>query len=267
MSSFVHDGITFSFREVGAGAPFVFQHGLGGDVNQIADTFTPPSGIRLLTLDCRGHGATEPLGDESSLNFSAFADDVVALLDHLGIEQAIVGGISMGAGVALSLALRYTARVRAMVLARPAWLDRPLPAHLLVYPAIAYLLHTYGPEQGSRRFTTSGAFAQILAVSPDAAASLLGQFAATQASARVARLECIPLDCPWTDLAACARLALPVLVLANRQDPIHPYDLALRLAQSFIAPQVVAVTTKSVSKERYRADMQAAIAAFLPEAS
>lgn len=270
MSSFVHDGITFSFREAGfweagAGAPFVFQHGLGGDVNQIAAAFTPPPGIRLLTLDCRSHGATAPLGDEARLNFNTFADDVVALLDHLGIDQAVVGGISMGAGVALNLALRHTARVRALVLARPAWLDRPLPAHQLVYPAIAYLLRTYGAEEGQRRFAASGAFAHILAESPDAAASLLGQFDAAQASARVARLERIPLDCPCIDLTACQRLALPVLLLANRQDPIHPYDLAQRLAQFFIAPQVVEVTAKSVSKERYRADMQAALEAFLQE--
>jgi pimeloyl-ACP methyl ester carboxylesterase len=253
MRSVVHDGITFSYREAGAGTPFVFQHGLGGDVNQ------------MITLDCRAHGATEPLGDESSLTFSAFADDVVALLDHLGIEQAIVGGISMGAGVALNLALRYTARVQALVLARPAWLDRPLPAHLLVYPAIAYLLRAYGAEEGARRFAASSAFAQIHAESPDAAASLLGQFAATQAGARVARLERIPLDGPCTDLAACARLALPVLVLASRQDPIHPYDLAQRLARSFIASQVVEVTAKSVSRERYRADVQAALQSFLQE--
>lgn len=83
MSSFVHDGITFAFREAGAGAPFVFQHGLGGDVNQIADTFTPPPGICLLTLDCRGHGATASLGDEARLNFNTFADDVIALLDTI----------------------------------------------------------------------------------------------------------------------------------------------------------------------------------------
>ena len=81
----------------------------------------------------------------------------------------------------------------------------------------------------------------------------------------MARLERIPLDCPCIDLTACQRLALPVLLLANRQDPIHPYDLTQRLAQSFIAPQVVEVTAKSVSKERYRADMQAALDAFLQE--
>jgi pimeloyl-ACP methyl ester carboxylesterase len=136
----------------------------------------------------------------------------------------------MGAGVALNLALRHTARVRALVLVRPAWLDRPLPAHLTVYPAIAYLLRTYGVEEGRRRFAASGAFAQILAESPDVAAALLGQFDAAQAGERVARLERIPLDCPCPDLTACQRLALPVLVLANRQDPIHPYDLAQRLA-------------------------------------
>lgn len=268
MPSFQHDGIAFHYRDTGpgdtgAGAPFVFQHGLGGDTHQTFDLFTPPPGIRLITLDCRAHGATQPVGAETSLSFATFADDVIALLDYLQVEQAVVGGISMGAGVALNLALRYRLRVRALVLSRPAWLGDPLPPHQLVYPTLAQLLRTFGVVEGRRRFAETGAYAQVLAAAPDAAASLLGQFDAADAVARVARLERIPLDCPWLDLAACHTLVLPTLVLANRQDPIHPFELAQKLAAHFAAAHFVEVTSKSVSRARHREDVQAALAQFL----
>ncbi len=263
MPSFVHAGICFHFREAGAGRPFVFQHGLGGDSNQTFDLYTPPPGIRLITLDCRAHGATQPAGDPAQLTFPTLTDDVIALLDFLGLEQVIAGGISMGAGVALNLALRYPQRVQALLLSRPAWLDQPLPPNLLVYPAIAWLLRTCGAVEGRQRFAASGALAQVLAESPDAAASLLGQFDQPQAVERVARLERIPLDRPCGELRACAAVAAPVLVLATHQDPIHPFDLAWRLAASFAHAQVAEVTSKSVDRERHRTDVQAAIDAFL----
>ena len=69
------------------GRPFVFQHGMGGDVTQPAGLFTPPPGVRLVALDCRGHGRTRPTGDPAKLCFDVMADDVVALLDHLRIGR------------------------------------------------------------------------------------------------------------------------------------------------------------------------------------
>lgn len=266
MPHFVRDAIRFHFEESSAGVPFVFQHGLGGDTRQITELYVPPPGMRLITLDCRAHGATQPLGDTGMLRFDTLADDIVALLDHLGLAQVIVGGISMGAGVALNLALRYPQRVRAIVLVRPAWLDRPLPTNLLVYPAIAWLLRTYGTEEGRRRFAASGAYAQVLATAPDAAASLLGQFEQVQAQARVARLERIPLDCPCIDLAACAAIGAPALILATRQDPIHPYEFAEELADVLPAARLVELTSKSIDRERHRREAQAAIDTFLTQA-
>ncbi len=265
MSDFERDGVRFHFQERGAGAPFVFQHGLGGDTHQILDLYAPPPGVRLITLDSRAHGATEPLGDATLLHFSALADDLVALLDHLGLASAVIGGISMGAGVALNVALRHPQRLRGLILSRPAWLDRPLPPNLLVYPAIAWLLRTYGAEEGRRRFAASGAYAQVLTAGPDAAASLLGQFEQAQAQARVARLERIPLDCPCPSLAACSAIVAPALVLATRQDPIHPYEFAEELAGALPAARLVEVTSKSVDRERHRRDVQAAIDAFLAD--
>ncbi len=113
-AGFRHQGINIWYAEKGAGArtrlAFVFQHGLGGDRRQPLELYAHRAGVHLIAMDCRGHGKTQPLGDPDLLRFATFADDVVALLDHLGVAEFVAGGISMGAGVALNLALRYPAR-------------------------------------------------------------------------------------------------------------------------------------------------------------
>ena len=126
MPHFQRDGIAFHYRDTGQGVPFVFQHGLGGDAAQTFGLFAPPPGYRLITLECRGHGDTRPLGDPDKLSLGVFVDDLCALLEHLALPQVVVGGISMGAAVALMLTLRRPERVRGLVLSRPAWLDEPL---------------------------------------------------------------------------------------------------------------------------------------------
>ena len=55
-------------------------------------------------MECRGHGQTEACLDPSRISFAQFAEDLAVLLDSLNIERAVVGGISMGAGVALAFA-------------------------------------------------------------------------------------------------------------------------------------------------------------------
>ena len=131
--SFARDGLRFHFRDEGHGLPFVFQHGLGGDVNQPFGLYRPPAGVRLIAFDVRGHGETRPLGDIDKLTIATLADDLIGLIDHLGIEQAVVGGISLGAAVAVNVAIRYPGRVLGLVLVRPAWIDRPLPENVALY--------------------------------------------------------------------------------------------------------------------------------------
>lgn len=159
MPIFRRDGVDFNYLDQGWGTPFVFQHGLGGDVEQASAAFAPPEGVRLVSLDCRGHGASRPLGDPDKLSFGAFAEDVIALMDHLDIHHAVVGGISMGAGVALNLARRFPERVAGLVLSRPAWLDSPLPDNLRAYPVMARLIRTHGIHRGRELFLETEEYA------------------------------------------------------------------------------------------------------------
>src|SRR5262245_51152949 len=120
MPHFSHDGFKFHYQDSGAGLPFVFQHGLGGDVTQPFGLFKPPSGVRLLAFDMRAHGKTHPHGDATKLCFATFGADLRAFLDYLGLPRAIVGGISMGAALALHFTLRWPERAMGIVLSRPA---------------------------------------------------------------------------------------------------------------------------------------------------
>jgi pimeloyl-ACP methyl ester carboxylesterase len=272
MTTFQRDGIVFHYLDVGQGTPFVFQHGIGGDVGQPAGLFRPPKGIRLLCLDARGHGQTQPLGDPSALSFDVFGDDLVAWLDYLGVARAIIGGISMGAGVALNVAVRYPERVTGLVFSRPAWLDGPMPAENVArYAAIARLLRTVGAagdrDQAIRwalaEFEASDDYRQLLASSPDTAQSLRGQLTNERAVDAVARLERLPADRPLADLRAVEAVQAPALVLAHRQDPIHCFTFGLRLLTALRRARLVALTPKSIDRESHAAEVQRCLEAFL----
>jgi pimeloyl-ACP methyl ester carboxylesterase len=263
MPFFQHDGLAFHYHDRGRGVPFIFQHGLGGDVNQPSSVFTPPPGFRLLTLDCRAHGETRPLGDPAKIGIAAFADDVRMLMEHLGLSTAIVGGISMGAAVALNMALRFPDHVRGLVLSRPAWLDQPLPENMKIFLVIAQLIRQHGAERGLERFKRSAAYSSILRTSPDAARSLVGQFQHPRAEETVVKLERIPHDAPNRDRAEWAAIRVPTLVLANRHDPIHPFDYGAALAAGIPRATCAAITAKSISQERHAADVQAHVETFL----
>src|SRR5271165_1473207 len=114
------DNLRFHYWDKGGGLPFVFQHGLGGEISQPFGLYRPISGVRMVAFDMRGHGETRPLGDLDKLTIASLADDLVALLDHLAISRAVVGGISLGAAVAVNTALRHPERVLGLVLSRPA---------------------------------------------------------------------------------------------------------------------------------------------------
>ena len=267
MPCFNRDQINFHYlaRPSGEANPvtFVFQHGLGGDTERVLELVGPLLGVSLLGLDCRGHGKTTPLGDVEKLNFSSFADDVIALLDHLQVRQAIVGGTSMGAGVALNYAIRYPHRLLGLVLLRPAWLDGSLPANVAIFGLIAKLLREHGPHKGAEMFRQSDSYISILKEASDAANSLLELFSHPRALETVAKLERIPHDAPNWDRAEWHQISFPTLVLANRSDPIHPFEFGKVLGREILHAEFAELTPKSANLAQYTAEVRSNIATFL----
>jgi pimeloyl-ACP methyl ester carboxylesterase len=101
-------------------------------------------------------------------------------MDHLAIDLAVVGGISLGSAVAVNVALRYPDRVMGLVLSRPAWLGGPVRRNVELYATIARLIRELGPEAGLERFVRTREFREMESESPDCARSLIGQFEAAE---------------------------------------------------------------------------------------
>lgn len=266
MPTFSRQGVTFHYLDEGSGVPLVFQHGLGGDVGQPRRTLGTPGSVRLLSLDCRGHGLTRPLGPPNELTFNTFADDVSALLEHAAVPRAVVGGISMGAGVALNLAVRFPERVAALVLVRPAWLGTPDPPHLAPYTLVARLIRQYGAAEALARFETSAAYVAVRRASPAASASLLDQFTRDGAEAHVDVLERLPADTPAAAFGWRA-LQTPTLVVGTRRDPNHPLGLARTLAREIPSATFCEATPRDEDAGRYGEEVRHSVLEFTRQAA
>src|SRR5215510_760691 len=105
-------------------------------------------GLHVVTLDLLGHGRSDRPADPLVYSMSAFADQVVALLDHLGAEQAVIGGPSLGANVSLEVAATAPDRVRGLIIEMPV-LDNALDAGIVAFVPLMFAAR-YAP------FTVNG---------------------------------------------------------------------------------------------------------------
>lgn len=233
MSTFIHAGVRLEYHEAGHGGAFLFQHGLGGDHRQTLSLVPARDACRAITLNCRAHGQSQ-LGDPRLLSFDTLAADALALLQELGVKRAVLGGISMGAALALACAHAASGRIAVdgLVLIRPAWGE-----HAMSEPAraacgeIAGLLRRYPPEQAAERFRRSALFRDIHEQGPGAAESLLEYCHATRVRELVEVYARLPSQAPVADRASWSSFPAPVLVIGAPGDAVHPLGLARRIAE------------------------------------
>jgi pimeloyl-ACP methyl ester carboxylesterase len=110
------DKVRIYYEAHGSGTPLVLAYGIGGnvemwDVNRDALA----ARHRLILWEPRGHARSDSPEDPAKYSFERWVFDLKAVLDHLRIRKAHVGGLSLGAGIATRFALRFPARVRSLV--------------------------------------------------------------------------------------------------------------------------------------------------------
>jgi pimeloyl-ACP methyl ester carboxylesterase len=216
-------------------------------------------GNRVITVDLLGHGESDRPRDMWRYSMGAFAEQLIALMDHLQLDQAVVMGTSLGANTALEFAARAPERLRAMVIEMPV-LDNALPASAVTFTPILLAL-TFG--ESAMKLLARGARAvpkrllpyygnvvlDVIRQEPGPGGALLqglffGRIAPHRSERRTFRM--------------------PALVLGHRRDPVHPFSDAGQLVEELPNGRLIeadSLVELRLSPERLTEE----IAAFLDE--
>jgi pimeloyl-ACP methyl ester carboxylesterase len=175
-------------------------------------------GHRVLCLDLLGHGDSDRPPEMGNYSMQIFGQQGIALLDHLGIERAVVGGPSLGANAALEVASAAPDRVRGLLIQMPVLDNALLGCAIAFTPLLVGLtfgapvarLAGFGAGLVPRGFSHLGdSVLDWVAQDPKPSASVLqGLF-----FGRVA---------PPTEERRTMRQ--PTLVIGHRRDPVHPFN-------------------------------------------
>ncbi len=122
MPAFHSNGVEINYVDEGEGPPVVLVHGFASSLDGnwrapgVIDALLA-AGRRVIALDCRGHGKSGKPHDPAAYGGTAMADDVIALMDHLGVVKADLAGYSMGGFMSATLLVRNPDRFHSVILA------------------------------------------------------------------------------------------------------------------------------------------------------
>jgi pimeloyl-ACP methyl ester carboxylesterase len=183
-------------------------------------------GNRVVTVDLLGHGESDRPRDMWRYSMRFFADQVVALMDHLEVEQAVVMGTSLGANTALEIALEAPRRLRGMVIEMPV-LDNALLASALTFTPILVAL-TFG--EPVMKLVARGARMVPRGLLPHYGNVLLDTIR-QEPGPGGALLQGLFFGRIAPHRAERRTFQTPALVIGHRRDPVHPFSDAGMLAE------------------------------------
>ncbi|HZO35552.1 MAG TPA: alpha/beta fold hydrolase [Solirubrobacteraceae bacterium] len=223
--------------------PILLLHGLTATRHYVVmgSRMLERGGHRVVAFDARGHGESDPA---PHYDYPSLADDVLRVLDDLGIERAVLAGASMGAHTAARVAIEHPGRVAGLVAITPAFLPDTTP-NLVRWDSLAAGLRDGGVEGFVEAYGDPGV--------PDA----WRETVVTVLRQRMARhehpgavadaIEQIPRSSPFAADEDLAAIEAPSLVVADRDeaDPGHPLDVGERWAALLGAELIVEEPGKS----------------------
>jgi pimeloyl-ACP methyl ester carboxylesterase len=229
-----------SYETYGSGdRVLVWLHGLLLDANLSRGLARrlAAKGNRVVLLDLLGHGRSDKPRHAGPNRMDLYADQVLCLLDELGVDQVVLGGVSLGTNVSLLATVRAPEKVRGLVLEMPV-LEWAAPAAALVFAPLLLEVHYARTvlrlvSRVASRLPSSGlgpvdSFVSSAASDPDETAAvlhgvLLGPIAPTIDQRRA--------------------ITAPALVLGHGIDLIHSFADAKRLARQLPDARLIRTRT------------------------
>jgi pimeloyl-ACP methyl ester carboxylesterase len=220
MGELSYQGHRICFDEYGEGEwPIVLVHGLLMN-RRMFDRLGPAladRGNRVICVDLLGHGGSDQPDDLRLYSMPLFGEQLVALLDHLELETAVVGGTSLGANVALELAVSHPERAEGLFIEMPV-LDNALAAVAAIFAPVLLGLRIGRPvvEVTSRLASLVPRTHFLLDIGLD--------WLRRRPGPSVAVLEGLLLGETAPGREQRRRIAQPTLVVGHPRDPLHPFS-------------------------------------------
>jgi len=202
-------------------------------------------GLHVVTLDLLGHGRSDRPEDPTVYSVTAFAQQVRALLDHLGAEQAVVGGTSLGANVSLELAWLAPERVAGLLLEMPV-LDNAVEAGIIAFAPLMFAARFLPLSVSALRWATRPV--------PRGLVPFWAGIALDTCDQRPGSVAAVVHGIFFGRVAPSSRerrtITAPALVVGHPADPIHPAADAAMLAGEL--PDARFVRARSILEWRTR---------------
>jgi pimeloyl-ACP methyl ester carboxylesterase len=218
---FVHDGHRLVYNEYGSGArPFLLLPGLllPQAMHRPLAQALAERGNRVITLDLLGHGASDRPRDMWRYSMPLFGQQAVALLDHLEIDEAVVGGTSLGANVTLEAAVRAPDRMRGLVIEMPV-LDNALLGCALAFTPLLVSL-TFGEPLARLVSRVASRVPRGLTHLADVGLDWISQDPAPSAAV----LQGLFFGRVAPPRSERSRIETRSLVIGHGRDPVHPFS-------------------------------------------
>lgn len=224
MGSVFRREITVGYEDEGSGEPLMLVHGHPFNRSMWrpqAEHFSR-AGWRVIVPDLRGYGDSTVLPGATPL--ATFARDLVDLLDHLGIERCVLGGLSMGGQIVMECYRLFPERFRGLVLADTFASAETEDGRAGRY-AMAERLLREGMAGYAREVLAKMVSPHTIASRPDVAAHVLEMMTTTPPDGAAAALRGRAERPDYTELLS--RIAVPALVVVGAEDAYTPVGDAL----------------------------------------
>lgn len=240
---FRHRGAELAYEVAGEGPLAVYAHGglAGRAAEDRMGLFdwrpVPDAGQRLVRYDARAHGRSTGEPVDSDYTYPSLADDLLALLDHLGAAGPVAGmGASMGCGTVLHAAVRAPGRFSRLVLLIPptAWTTRQAYAR--------------GNREAADGIEREGTDAWLAAKGRQPRPAVVADVPPVPPTPPERLLPSVLRGLALSDLpspAALTALRRPALILAWADDPGHPLPTARTLADLLPRAELHVATTRA----------------------
>lgn len=250
------DGVSLHYVDTKTPGPTVLlQHGFSADIEQILEII-PASNIRLIAMDLRGHGLSET-GKPEYCTIEQSYRDLAGLCLGLNIVPQIIGGISLGAAIAL----RYASQIenQHLIIARPAIFDQPTPPNFAIFGALLKIITEQPKSAWTPSLLALPAFKDLQQKAPATMDTYLRFLQHSRINDLYHWMCNLKFDWHGVSLSDMHSLSTPTTVIAQRDDQLHPYSFAVAFAKAIPNARLVEMSPKASNTEIYQYEFKNAL--------